>query len=75
MAANINREVCPTEALGLLMSSVCKINALLVGRGCGGEGNARGARAVGLKQGTCEGGNSPPWTKDHLSKYEYFLLK
>jgi hypothetical protein len=46
--------LCLTEVSGLLMSSVCKINALLAGSGWGGEGNARGARAVDFKQGTSE---------------------
>ncbi len=52
--------MCPTEVLGLLMSSVCKINALLAGAGTGGEGNVRGTRLVGFKQGTCADRDSPP---------------
>ncbi len=44
--------LCPTEKSGLLMSSLCKINALLEGSGCGGERNARGVRTVDFKQGT-----------------------
>jgi hypothetical protein len=51
-AAGIIWGVCQTEVSGLLMLSLCKINALLEGSGCGGEGNARGARAVDSKQVT-----------------------
>jgi hypothetical protein len=41
--------MCLTEASGLLMLSVCKINAPLVGSGCEGEGNARGQGQLTLR--------------------------
>jgi hypothetical protein len=33
------------------MSSVCKINALLAGSRCGGDGNARGIRQLASSKG------------------------
>jgi hypothetical protein len=58
----IDQKMFPTGVSGLLMLSLCKINALLAGSrwAGGGEGNAMGARAVDFKQGTCEDGNSQP---------------
>ncbi len=51
-----NIYLCQTEESDLLMSSLCKINALLGEAGVEGEGNTRGARAVDFKQGTWEDG-------------------
>jgi hypothetical protein len=54
MNSTANMILCPTELSDLLMSSLCKINALLERSRCGGGGveNLRGAREVEFKQGT-----------------------
>ncbi len=50
--------LCPTEAVGMLRSSVYQsINVLVAGSGCRGEGRARSITAVDFKQGTSEDGN------------------
>jgi hypothetical protein len=41
--------LCPTEVLGLIMSSLCKINALLEGSQCGGWGKCKGRKGSWLQ--------------------------
>ncbi len=41
--------------------------------GCGGEGNARGARAVGFKQGTREDGEFAAMSRGCPYQVRYFL--
>ncbi len=52
--------VCPTEELGLFMSSLCKVNALLEGSGCGGEGNTRAQGQLTSSKEPERMGKSPP---------------
>jgi hypothetical protein len=65
--------MCPTVVSGLLMSSLCKINVLLEGSECGGEGNAWGARTVDFKQGTWEDGEFAAMNKGLPFKVRFIL--
>ncbi len=53
-------QLCLTEESCLLITSLCKINALLEGSRCGGEGYVSDARAVDFQQGAERIGNLLP---------------